>query len=1006
MWLLTSFLDEEGSFLKRIVAFVTVLIVLFGVNGYILYRLYLTSELLVEARKDTFVEEFKGKAAVLDDYLSQTMTNLQALLKSPTIVNYYHNKALGMSPQYGLAVSLKEMSDDFNRVQQITTGQGRQTFSGIAYFDLSENRNIAKSDSVVEISNLQDKVKAWGDSDTIGIISTNGQEPKEERRLFLVGPFRYRGDVRGYVLMELDKTPLEKILELSADTSLNDFSALIGWQGKVFVGPAEIQEIDVKNFVEISDSLPEYRVFDTFKAHGGPGAELMGALKRLTENNLYLVTVAPRSRYFAGHSSALWGVVVLSLMASVALMGALIYKGALVIFRMNQSLERNVADLSESEERTRLLLESSVEGFIGVSMQEEITFVNRAACGMLGYSTGELVGQRLDTVIHRQKEGSKYLPENYSVYDSILRGITCKVDNAVLWRKDGTTFPVDLYSNSIHKEGRIVGCVITFDDITDRKRAEEALRDSEEKFQTVADFTYNWEYWIAPDNSLVYVSPSCERITGYSAYEFISNPGLIQQIILTGDPSATADDMALTDTGAPHETEFSIVCRSGETRWIGHASQAVYSADGACLGRRVSNRDITRRKRLEAERMEMERKLLHAQKIESLNAMARGIAHDFNNLLMVIMGNLELALTDRGLSPLGKDAIQNAIQATDRSAELSHQMLIYSGKLFYVPMDLDLGEMATGVAHKNEDLFRLVIPKTTTLHFEISEGLPLIRGDESQIRRVITNLVINAYESIGENTGDVTLKTGVMDCDGAYLSQSRLHERPSPGRFVFLEIRDTGCGMDAETQRRLFDPFFTTKFWGRGLGMAEVMGVVNGHHGAIIVESEVGKGTSIRVLFPVPKRVHDRPVRVTGAVEAEAPSPESASRRKTVLVVEDEELVRNMVLSRLDVLGYDTISAANGEDGLRIFRERLKEIDLVLLDFAMPQMNGVEAFGELIKIKPDVKVILSSGYTEDVVSKSFPGKQPEGFLNKPYKLEVLKDELDRLLERPLAQLDE
>ena len=222
---------------------------------------------------------------------------------------------------------------------------------------------------------------------------------------------------------------------------------------------------------------------------------------------------------------------------------------------------------------------------------------------------------------------------------------------------------------------------------------------------------------------------------------------------------------------------------------------------------------ITERKRLEEERLVMERKLLHAQKLESLGVMAGGIANDFNNLLMAIMGNLEFALTDRGLGAVGKNAIENAIQASERSAELSHQMLIYSGKLFYVPKDLDLGELAFKLAHENEYLFNSVIPKTTTLNYKINKGLPLIRGDEDQIQRVIANLVLNAAEAIGDNNGEVNLTTGIMDCDESYLSGSRLEVKPDPGEFVFLEVTDTGCGMDTETQHRLFDPFFSTKFW-------------------------------------------------------------------------------------------------------------------------------------------------------------------------------------------------
>ena len=262
---------------------------------------------------------------------------------------------------------------------------------------------------------------------------------------------------------------------------------------------------------------------------------------------------------------------------------------------------------------------------------------------------------------------------------------------------------------------------------------------------------------------------------------------------------------------------------------------------------------------------------------------------------------------------------------------------------------------------------------------------------------MVTNILVNASEAVGDRDGEVRLSTGVIDCDAEYLSRSRLEEKPDPGRFVFLEATDTGCGMDADTQRRLFDPFFSTKFWGRGLGMSKVIGITKGHHGAIIVDSEVGKGTTIRVLFPVSKEAQALSVQGMDIVETEAPAPDSVTKRKTILVVEDETGVRDLTVKRLDVLGYDTIIAVDGEEGVSVFRERLNEIDLVMLDFKMPKMDGVEAFGELIRIKPDVKVILCSGYTEDVVIEMFPGHRPAGVLHKPYNMEDLKGKLEHLL---------
>ncbi|MFA6221756.1 MAG: response regulator [Desulfomonilaceae bacterium] len=403
--------------------------------------------------------------------------------------------------------------------------------------------------------------------------------------------------------------------------------------------------------------------------------------------------------------------------------------------------------------------------------------------------------------------------------------------------------------------------------------------------------------------------------------------------------------------------------------------------------------EISERKRLETERLEIERKVLHAQKLESLGVMAGGIAHDFNNLLMVVLGNLGLALEDLPLDSEARQDVENAIQAAERSAELSRQMLIYTGSILNSPVALDLNEWL----NRNSVLLKLGVSEQVTLNLAIGNALPPIRVDADQIQRLIMNILINASEAIGDKNGEVRLSTGVMDGNEGYLSHSRVEIKPEPGRFVFLDISDTGCGMDLETLRKVFDPFFTTKFTGRGLGLAEALGIVKGHRGALIVDSQIGKGTSVRVLFPALQEAQATSVQVTDIVETKVPGLDTINRRKTILLVDDETEVRNLTVRRLGVLGYDTITSVDGEDGVSVFRERLNEIDLVILDFTMPRMNGVEAFGELIRIKPDVKVILSSGYTEDVILQSFPDRRPASILRKPYDMNILKAELDRVL---------
>ena len=352
-----------------------------------------------------------------------------------------------------------------------------------------------------------------------------------------------------------------------------------------------------------------------------------------------------------------------------------------------------------------------------------------------------------------------------------------------------------------------------------------------------------------------------------------------------------------------------------------------------------------------------------------------------------------MALTDQTLDPETLLSIESAIRAAQRSAELSRQMQVYTGNIVYFPVDLDLNEFL----NRNLAQLKSTVSKYVTLNFETNSTLPIVKGDAEQLQRLVMNILVNSTEAIADKDGNVTIRTGFMDCDSAYLSRSLLEEKPAPGRFVFLEVTDTGCGMDVMTQHKLFDPFFSTKFTGRGLGMAEVVGITKGHHGAIIVESEVGKGTTVRVFFPALEKAPASSVQVMDLVETKAPEPETGNRRKTVLVVEDEAGVRNLVVRRLDVLGYDSFVAEDGEEGVSVFRKRMNEIDLVMLDYKMPKMNGVEAFGELIRIKPEVNVILSSGYTEDVVMESFPGQRPGGVLHKPYDMADLKAQLERLL---------
>ncbi len=512
------------------------------------------------------------------------------------------------------------------------------------------------------------------------------------------------------------------------------------------------------------------------------------------------------------------------------------------LLRHKQGLEILIQErtraLKESEARLRSYFEIPVVGIAITSLDKGWLEVNPALCNILGYSQQELSCMTWAELTHPDD-----LAADVAQFERVLAGEidTYSMEKRFI-RKNGdflwTTLSVSCVRNP---EGSVDYTVALLQDITERKRAEEAAL----RLVALVESSDDAIIGKTLDGTITSWNKGAERLYGYGAEEVIGQP--VSLLLLPELFDDLPDILTRLSQGEViSHLETRRLTKDKRIIEVDLTISPIKTQQGQIIGVSSTARDIADRKRLEAERLEMERKLLHAQKLESLAVMASAIAHDFNNLLMVVLGNLELALADLDLAPETRQRIEKAIQASERSAELSHQMLIYSGSGFYNPKDLDLAE----VAHKSEDLLKSNIPRTTTLHLEINEGLPFIRGDEDQAMSVIKNLAMNATEAIGQKDGDVTLMTSVMVCDENYLSRSRLEEKPEPGRFVFLEVTDTGCGMDAETQHKLFDPFFSTKFWGRGLGMAEVMGIVKGHHGAIIVESDVGKGTTVRVLFP------------------------------------------------------------------------------------------------------------------------------------------------------------
>ena len=396
--------------------------------------------------------------------------------------------------------------------------------------------------------------------------------------------------------------------------------------------------------------------------------------------------------------------------------------------------------------------------------------------------------------------------------------------------------------------------------------------------------------------------------------------------------------------------------------------------------------DVTERQRAEEERRKLEQQMQHAQKLESLGVLAGGIAHDFNNLLMAVLGNADLALSELPEHSPARENLVDIEKAARRAADLCRQMLAYSGKGRFVIEPVNLNEIIAEMSQ----LLEVSISKSAALRCHFAPDLPAVEADATQLRQIVMNLLTNASEALGERSGTISLTTGVEVCGPEGPPRTWAGEKLPGGPYVFLEVSDTGCGMDKETVEKIFDPFFTTKFTGRGLGLAAVLGIVRGHRGAMRVYSEPGQGTTFKILLPA----------VPGPARALHPDAPAADWRGSglVLLVDDEETVRTVGERMLRRAGFDVRLARDGQEALECFRAEGDRIRCVLLDLTMPRMNGEECFRQMRALRPDVRVVLSSGYNEQDAVNRFAGKGLAGFLQKPYHFSRLLEVIRAVFE--------
>jgi two-component system cell cycle sensor histidine kinase/response regulator CckA len=528
----------------------------------------------------------------------------------------------------------------------------------------------------------------------------------------------------------------------------------------------------------------------------------------------------------------------------------------------------------------------------------------------------------------------------------------------------------------------------------------QSLRESEERYQrivqSVSDYIYTVKVVDGHPAETRHGS-ACVAVTGYTSEDFAANPALwIEMVVPEDRPAVLAQAEEVFRGGDPHPVEHRIVRKDGCVRWVRNTPVPHRRPDGQLTSYDGVIQDITERKETEQRLRDSEIKVQHMQKLESLASLAGGIAHDFNNLLVAVLGNADLALRELASNAPVRELVEEIKRAALRAAGLTSQMLAYSGGGRFVSKDVDLNALVREAVDRLADS----LSDRIKVEFTLDSRLPCIQGDADHLRQAVQELIENAAEEIDSQQGVIILATGAIDAMKGDLTSLYGADTLSTGRYVFVEVSDTGCGMDQATLSRLFDPFFTTKFTGRGLGLAAVLGIVRGHHGTIQVRSEPGKGANIRLLLPCtpPPAMSSQPSQETGGVSAS--SGRTTPGKQAVLIADDEMNVLRICRTVLEKSGYRVLTAADGQEAVDLFRRNTGQISVVVLDMVMPRLDGREAFQRIRSLDPRVPVILCSGYSQNDVTQGFGAGDLAGFLRKPFQMDELISTLRRAQQSP------
>jgi PAS domain S-box-containing protein len=634
--------------------------------------------------------------------------------------------------------------------------------------------------------------------------------------------------------------------------------------------------------------------------------------------------------------------------------------------------------LRESEQKYRSLA-STVDSMYLVDKNCRFLFVNEHYRARLGRKFEDIIGKPYNG-FHSEEGAKKFAEKVASVFKS---GRPVRHENRS--RRDNT-YHLRTLSPVKDKDGKTTAVTVVSKDITDRKQAEEALRESEGKYRTILESIEEGYAEVDLAGNFTFTNPTVSRISGYSRDELsgmnnreyttpeISNRmyQIFSEIYKTGNPAKVAD--------------YEVIAKNGSKKIIEMSVYLMRDSEGNPTGFRCLFRDDTERKKKEKEMRKLEIKLQQSQKMESIGTLAGGIAHDFNNLLMGIQGSASLALLNMESTNPNYKNLKNIERHVQSGAGLTRQLLGFARGGKYEVRPTDLNELI----RENSSMFGRT-KKELDIHTKYEKNIWIVEVDQGQINQVLLNLYVNAWQAM-PGGGEMYIVTENVTLDRNYVKPYNVE----PGNYVKISVTDTGVGMDAETEKRIFDPFFTTREMSRGtgLGLASAYGITKNHGGIINVYSEEGSGTTFNIYLPASEAVVMNRVAVVG-------EEQPLTGHETILLVDDEDMIIDIGEAILMTLGYKVFLARSGKEAVETYRENQDDIDMVILDMVMPEMNGSETYDNLKEINPEVKVLLSSGYSLNGQAKDILSHGCNGFIQKPLNIMDLSQKIREVLDQKI-----